>query len=197
MVPANHSLVARKHNAVQPQRRKGGAADAAEKKSRLAGPSIPAVAVEGRRGVVQRRDQEGRVGVGRDGVGGSWRKCKQRQSRLREQGQDVLSSEDVKGTAPERTTTTRPRARRAKPRERAKYVSRAGVAQQSVSRTALQRGQGGHTAWRLVAGSEDRADEGRPEDQRDGLAAEPDQVAETVCGCGGLRSGQSESWYSD
>lgn len=37
----------------------------------------------------------------------------------------IRSGEETSGRVPERTRTTRPRARRAKPRERAKYVSRA------------------------------------------------------------------------
>jgi hypothetical protein len=119
VVLADHGRVARKHGAVQAKCRKGGAAETAEQEARLAREGISAVAVEGADGVVEGCDDDGRVGEGGDGIGGSWSQVLVMVPRGK-RGSNVQSRVEVSGMAPERTTTTRPSVSRAKPRDRAK-----------------------------------------------------------------------------
>lgn len=73
MVPADHGLVPREHDAVQREAREDAAAEAAQQVARLARPRVPAVAVEGAGGVVGGRYDECGVGVGGDtAVFGFW-----------------------------------------------------------------------------------------------------------------------------
>ena len=128
MISTDHGLVAREHDAVQSKRGEDAAADAAEHVPRLTGPRVPAVAVESASRVVGGRDGEHGVGVwGYAFTRGTWilsSTCLGFSDATRRKKSFILSDEP-RGTDPERTTTVRARASRAKPSDLAKYSSRA------------------------------------------------------------------------